>query len=175
VSTSSGRVPGDSAALAQERSAGAYAWVHDGRAGLAVLLAVLVLAVIAGVLLMRGHARHPIPYMAHDPGVFLPNGKPAPSSISIARALASREHRPRLVHGYLSAPMDDVSRLCTRFNGGACAGPALVIANLRWVDGAPAIEGIEHGCCSVGYWTSTRVALRGTVAAHRLRLSSTSP
>jgi len=168
-------MPGDPAALPQERSAGAYAWVHDGRPKIAVLMAVVALAIIVGVLLTRSHARHPIPYMADDSAVFLPNGKPAPSSVSIAQALDSKEPSPRLVRGYLSAPMDDVSRLCTRFNGGACAGPALVIANLRWVDGAPAIEGIEHGCCSVGYWTSKRVALRGTVEAHRLRLSSTSP
>src|SRR6476469_6921613 len=146
MSTSSGRMPGDPAALAQERSAGAYAWVHDGRPKIAVLLAVVALAIIVGVLLRRGHARHPIPYMAHDSGVFLPNGKPAPSSVSIAKALVSKEHRPRLVRGYLSAPMDGVSRLCTRFNGGACAGPALVIASLRWVDGAPAIKRVEHGC-----------------------------
>jgi len=67
-------MPGDPAALPQERSAGAYAWAHDGRPKIAVLLAVVGFAIVVGVFLARSHGRHPFPYMAHDPRVSLPDG-----------------------------------------------------------------------------------------------------
>ena len=64
------------------------------------------------------------------------------------------------MHGYLSAPWDDIDRLCTRLDEGLCVRPSIEIRGLV----PERVVGLEKGCCSVGYWSEDELVIRGVVA-----------
>ena len=93
-------------------------------------------------------------------GPKLLNGEPAPrAGMSIAQATHVRSSRPILVHGYLNAPPDDVDRLCTGLDVGACVQPSIEIRGLD----PERIVGLKEGCCAIGYWSAHELVIRGVV------------
>ena len=108
------------------------------RAGAAAALLVVFAAGCGGDVDMDGRPR-------------LANGDPAPpGSLSIARAIQIGPARPLLVRGYLTAPVDDVMRLCAGFDeDGYCPEPSLEVRGLD----VTRVAGLEDGCCALGSWS----------------------
>lgn len=158
-------------------------WDRSPRGFLAGLTVwILVALVVVGVAVVSLSRRHPLPYMSGDSRVTLIDGRTAPdTSIDIAEAIALQSRRPRLVRGYLVAPMDDRPRLCARIVEYVdCRGePRLLIANLGpgalFGYGPQPIKGLKHGCCSVGFWSPRRLAVRGVVVGNTLYLVPSLP
>ena len=81
-------------------------------------------------------------------------------TLSIAEARARAPGKPILVRGYLIDPADDRMRLCAGLDEGACTEPSLLVVGLD----LERVEGLEHGCCAIGYWSPHELAVPGTVA-----------
>jgi hypothetical protein len=118
-----------------------------------IALAVGVLAVVVvGPLLYYGALRDPKmePYETKGGSPSRLDGEDAAvDALAISEARRLDPRRPVYVRGYLLAPYDDSTRLCTGLErSGLCREPSLVL-DTSAVDlhGSPALE---SGCCSLG-------------------------
>ena len=128
-------------------------WIGLAAMGLAVV--VLVTAVLSGC------AGSLDAYETEDGSpTFLDGREPNVQTFTVSEAVRLRPEGPVYVQGYLLAPRDDDTRLCTVLNShGHCRGaPSLVVDPRRVnLDGASALEA---GCCALGLWSPRPVVLR---------------
>jgi hypothetical protein len=80
-------------------------------------------------------------------------------SLALSEVVKQERQNAVYVHGYLLAPRDDEPRLCTRLEkSGACRSPSVILDTTQvHLDGA---EALEHGCCSLGFWSPHPLVLR---------------
>lgn len=85
--------------------------------------------------------------------------------LSVSEALHAGSRQPVRVHGYVVDPWDDVARLCPERAKSSCYPHQGLI--VEGVDPA-AIDGVEEGCCSIGYWSKNEIVLEGRLERGRL-------
>jgi hypothetical protein len=89
----------------------------------------------------------------------LNGNKTAVDALDVSEAVRLQPQGTVYVRGYLLAPRDDSTRLCTRLEkSGLCRKPSLVLdASEVNLDGASALE---VGCCAIGLWSPRPVVLQ---------------
>lgn len=81
-------------------------------------------------------------------------------ALTVAQAQGRRDREPVYVEGYVFAPSDEPSRLCTRLSERGCDGPALPIDMSQLDLAGDRGRALEHGCCAIGAWSPRPVVLR---------------
>jgi len=128
-------------------------------AGDDLLVRVVLFVVVLVLLIASGCGGSPDPYET-EPGAAtrLDGGKPHLRSVTIANSRRVKGRQVIFVRGYLLAPRDDRTRLCSRLEKGGACRDALVIDASRVNLDASAV--LEAGCCSTGLWSHHPVVLR---------------
>lgn len=81
-------------------------------------------------------------------------------ALAVSEAVRLDPQEPVYVRGYLLAPRDDVTRLCTRLKeNGDCRGAPSLVLDASKVD-LDAARALEAGCCSLGLWSPHPLVLR---------------
>lgn len=86
--------------------------------------------------------------------------KAAVQALTVSEALRVRPENPVYVRGYLLAPRDDETRLCTRLTeSGDCRGAPSLVLDSSGVN-LDAARALEAGCCALGLWSPHPLVLR---------------
>jgi hypothetical protein len=129
-----------------------------------------VLPLVVYAALAAGCANSPEPYETEDGSPTRLDGKDTEiRTLTVSQALDLARREVAYVRGYLFAPRDEATRLCTRLDeSGLCGGPSLVLdASQVDLETAPALE---VGCCALGLWSPRPLVLRLQVRGRRARV-----
>lgn len=130
-----------------------------------------MLPLVVFAALAAGCANSPEPYSIEDGPPTRLDGKDTDiRTLTVSEALHVARRKVAYVRGYLFAPRDEATRLCTRLDesGPVCGGPSLVLdASQVDLENAPALEA---GCCALGLWSPRPLVLRLQVRGRRARV-----